>query len=48
MGRRTAILALGVSGVLSRVVTCETWYVSGSVTPSGDGTTWETAFETIQ
>jgi hypothetical protein len=27
---------------------CESWYVDGSVSASGDGTSWATAFKTIQ
>jgi hypothetical protein len=28
--------------------TCSTWYVDRSASPGGDGTSWETAFRTIQ
>ncbi len=38
------VLILG----LLRGASCETWYVDSSVSVSGDGGSWETAFKTIQ
>jgi hypothetical protein len=32
----------------SNPATMLTWYVDGSAAPSGDGTSWETAFKTVQ
>ncbi len=48
MGKRIAILALGMSALLPRPATGETWYVDGSVTTTGDGSSWEAAFKKIQ
>ena len=41
-----AILSAAVCVMMS--ASAATWYVDGSVATSGDGTSWETAFKTIQ
>jgi len=48
MQKTLGIIAIGFCLSLCQLATAATWYVDDSVPSSGDGTTWETAFETIQ
>ncbi len=47
---RNNVLTLGILGLslVSQSVQGGTWYVDGSVAQSGGGSSWETAFETVQ
>ncbi|MDP2896114.1 MAG: choice-of-anchor Q domain-containing protein [bacterium] len=48
MGKSLLILAVGLGVVFSQPASSQTWYVDGTVTASGDGMTWETAFNAVQ
>jgi fructose-specific component phosphotransferase system IIB-like protein len=48
MGKSLLIVAVGLGVVFPQPASSLTWYVDGSVTASGDGMTWETAFRSIQ
>ena len=47
-GRIASIALLGVATCFFTAATCSTWYVDRSASAGGDGTSWETAFRTIQ
>jgi fructose-specific component phosphotransferase system IIB-like protein len=48
MQRALGTIAIGFCILLCQPGTAATWYVDGSVSASGDGTTWATAFKAIQ
>jgi len=48
MGRIVGVLSIVLTMCISQGARGDTWYVDGSSSASGDGTTWETAFKTIQ
>ncbi len=49
MGKIAAILFAALSIIAPQAgMAATTWYVDGAVSPPGDGTSWETAFKTIQ
>jgi len=48
MQKTLGIIAIGFCLSLCYLAPAATWYVDASVPSSGDGTTWETAFKTIQ
>jgi len=48
MQKTLGIIAIGFCLSLYQLATAATWYVDASVPSSGDGTTWDTAFKTIQ
>ena len=43
-----SLAILSTAMCVSMSASAATWYVDGSVATSGDGTSWETAFKTIQ
>jgi hypothetical protein len=48
MTKRIAVVGVGLCICLSRLVVAATWYVDGSVSQPGDGSSWESAFKRIQ
>jgi len=48
MQKMLGLIAVGISVFLCQAATAATWYVDAFVSSPGHGTTWDTAFKTIQ